>query len=214
MDVSHEVDSSFLGRYHEELNEAFSTYINVINPFIVQFEILKNEFPVELQNEIRAIYGHLSRASLAKKEDEVKRNIQKIRSHTKRAVLDCYKYSCIIFTDHYTDFFERYKGVDLSYLHDGTFLHETHCLHKAASEKLRAAKKAEISNVSDQDLFDLYEDAYNRFADLDQKLQEAEESAAFLQHRATTKDRFAKVSFVVGVIGMIAGIASIVIALV
>lgn len=213
METLRNVDSSFLGQYYEELNETFSTYINVINPFIVQFEILKNEFPVELQNEIRAIYGHLSRAALAENEDDVKRNVQRIKSHTKRAVLDCYKYSCIIFTDHYTEFFERYKGVDLSYLNNGTFLNEIHKLHKVASDKLRTAKKAETSNISEQDLFELYDDAYNCFAGLDQKLQEAEESATFLKHRATRKDRLTVVSFIIGVVGAIAGIVGIAIAL-
>lgn len=209
MDTLHNVDSSFLVRHCEELNEIFAAYIDVINPFIVQFEILKNEFPVELQNEIRAIYGHLSRAALAEDEEDVRKNIQKIKSHTKRAILDCYKYSCIIFTDHYTEFFDRYQGVDLSYLDNGTFLHEIHTLHKAASDTLRSAKKAELSNISEQDLFDLYEDAYNRFAVLDQKLQETEESASFLKHKATRKDRLAVLSFVIGVIGTAAGIAGI-----
>ena len=209
MDMLHNVDSSFLGQHYEELNEIFATYLNVINPFIVQFEILRNEFPVELQNEIRAMYGHLSRAALAENEEDVQRNIQKIKSHTKRAVLDCYKYSCIIFTDHYTDFFERYKGVDLSYLDNGTFLHEIHSLRKTASDKLRGAKRAETSNISEQELFDLYEDAYNCFGNLDKRLQEVEESATFLKHRATKKDHLAVLSFVIGIIGTIAGIIGI-----
>lgn len=213
MDTLRNVDSSFLGKYYEELNDTFSTYLDVINPFIVQFEILKNEFPVELQNEIRAIYGHLSRAAIAENEEDAKRNIQKIKSHTKRAVLDCYKYSCIIFTDHYTDFFERYKGVDLSYLDNGTFLNEIHTLHKTASDKLRKAKRAETSNISEQELFELYEDAYNCFGTLDEKLQKAEESATFLKHKATKKDRLAIFSFVVGIIGTIAGIVGVAIAL-
>ena len=59
------VDSSFLFSYKKELDEAFRNYLEVINPFIVQFEVLRNEFPIELQNEIRAIYGHLARASIA-----------------------------------------------------------------------------------------------------------------------------------------------------
>ena len=57
------VDSNFLLAHKEQLDEVFQVYLDDINPFIVQFEILKNEFPIELQNEIRAMYGHLARAA-------------------------------------------------------------------------------------------------------------------------------------------------------
>lgn len=60
-----DVDTAFLEKYQESINEVFRIYHEDINPFIVQFEILKNEFPIEIQNEIRAIYGHLVRASIA-----------------------------------------------------------------------------------------------------------------------------------------------------
>lgn len=105
------VDSSFLFSYKKELDEAFRNYLEVINPFIVQFEVLRNEFPIELQNEIRAIYGHLARASIAETPQIAAKNVEKIKSHTKRALLDCYKYSCIIFIDNYNNFFERYLSV-------------------------------------------------------------------------------------------------------
>lgn len=55
--------------------------IEDINPFIVQFEISTNEFPAELQNEIRAIYGHLVRAVMEGIPEHVSRNIEKMKSH-------------------------------------------------------------------------------------------------------------------------------------
>ena len=113
MNESQLANSSFLIKYQGDIDEVFRIYLEDINPFIVQFEVLKNEFPIEVQNEIRAIYGHLVRASLAKTDEEAKNNIQKMRSHTKRALLDCFKYSCIVITDMYNDFFEHYKNVDL-----------------------------------------------------------------------------------------------------
>ena len=113
------VDSNFLLAHKEQLDEVFQVYLDDINPFIVQFEILKNEFPIELQNEIRAMYGHLARAAIAATPEEAERNLAKIKSHTKRALLDCYKYSCIIFSDQYEEFFRDYHGVDLTYLEDG-----------------------------------------------------------------------------------------------
>ena len=201
-----EVDSSFLVSYKQDLDEVFRAYLEDINPFIVQFEVLKNEFPIELQNEIRAIYGHLARASIAETPEVAERNIQKIKSHTKRALLDCYKYSCIIFTDNYFDFFERYKGVDLSYLENGTFLSEVQSLYNKAKDSYFEAKKAETSNISEDDHFEMYQIAYNKFVALEQRIRSVEDSASFLKHKATQKEWLAKVSFGVGVVGTVVGI--------
>ena len=52
-----EINSSMLSEQAELLNTVFRMYIEDINPFIVRFEVSKGEFPIEVQNEIRAIYG-------------------------------------------------------------------------------------------------------------------------------------------------------------
>lgn len=184
------INSDFLLTHKDDLNEMFRAYIEDINPFIVQFEVLKNEFPVELQNEIRAIYNHLVRASIAENEETVERNIQKIKSHTKRALLDCYKYSCLIFSDNYDSFFEKYKGVDLSYLEEGNFLPTIHSLYNDAKKSYYKAKIAETSNIGDQEKFELYQDAYNKYVVVDSKLSSVENQAAFLKHKATKKEIF------------------------
>ena len=192
------VDSNFLLAHKEQLDEVFQVYLDDINPFIVQFEILKNEFPIELQNEIRAMYGHLARAAIAATPEEAERNLAKIKSHTKRALLDCYKYSCIIFSDQYEEFFRDYHGVDLTYLEAGNFLRRVHQLREAATEQLKAAKCAETSNISEDTLFELYQEAYNQFADIDQILEEARKHADFLKHKASMKSIGSAVSLVVG----------------
>ena len=203
-------DSSFLLNYKKDLDEAFKIYIDDIHPFIVQFEILKNEFPIEVQNEIRAMYAHLARASIATSPERIEENILKIRSHTKRALLDCYKYSCIAFADNYSAFFERYKGVDLSYLENGTFLSDVHSLYSEAKDKLLKAKEAETVNTDDEVQFGLYQNAYNKFVALETKLRNAEESANFLKHKAARKEVLAKISFVVGVVGLVVGLLGII----
>lgn len=208
------VDSSFLVSYKQELDDIFRVYLENINPFIVQFEVLRNEFPIELQNEIRAIYGHLARASIAESSEVVERNIQKIKSHTKRALLDCYKYSCLIFTDNYFDFFERYKGVDLTYLEKGSFLPEVQSLYSDAKSSYFEAKRAEVSNISEDDHLEMYQIAYNKFVDLELRIRSAEDDASFLQHKATRKERFAKASFVIGVIGVLVGIIGLAVSII
>lgn len=98
-----EIDSSRLLQQTESLNDIFRMYIEDINPFIVQFEVSKGEFPSEVQNEIRAIYGHLARASMSKAPEQIHRNIEKMKSHSKRALLDCFKYTSVVYADNYND---------------------------------------------------------------------------------------------------------------
>lgn len=117
-----EIHSSVLSDYTELLDIVFRMYIEDINPFIVRFEVSKGEFPAELQNEIRAIYGHLIRASMANTPEQVQRNIEKMKSHSKRALLDCFKYTSILCSDNYDSFMKRYESIDLTYLENGKFL--------------------------------------------------------------------------------------------
>lgn len=203
---SEKIDSSFLTEYKEEMDEIFKTYLEDINPFIVQFEILKNEFPIEVQNEIRSMYGHLCRAAIAEDKDTVKRNLEKIKSHSKRALLDCYKYSCIVFLDKYEEFFRQYKNVDLSYIKDGEFLRDVNLLYKEVTDALHHAKKSELSNLDAESLSNEYQAAYQKAAALYGKLDEARPSANNLRRRATKKDILSKISFVIGIAGFIIGI--------
>lgn len=198
-----DVDTAFLGKYQESIDEVFRIYHEDINPFVVQFEILKNEFPIEIQNEIRAIYGHLVRASIADNDKDVERNIEKMRSHTKRALFDCFKYSCILISDKYHAFFERYRGIDLTYINKGHFLHDIQQKYRQATKQLQAAKELELSNASEDQLVAEYQRAYELFADIDKQLSEAESDAAFLKHRATRRDMLAIASFAVGAAGFI-----------
>ena len=202
--------STYLANYSDEINEIFRTYLEDINPFIVQFEVLTNEFPIELQNEIRSMYGHLCRASIAEDEETVKRNIDKMRSHSKRALLDCYKYSSIVFLDEYESFFAQYEGIDLTYLNNGKFLGNIRRIQNEAKEALKEAKKAELSNYSDEILFDMYQTAYQRSALIHEELTKIDEDASYLKHKATRKDRMNLFFGIVGLVGTLFGIVGVV----
>ena len=155
--------------------------------------VSKGEFPIEVQNEIRAIYGHLVRATMSTSSDQVLRNIEKMKSHSKRALLDCFKYTSIICSDNYDDFMNRYENIDLTYLENGQFLTDIVKGCREARTSLQKAKVAETSNISEDDLFDLYQNAYKQFEELNDKLQQAEESASFLQHTASKKDKISNI---------------------
>ena len=204
-----EINSSMLSEQSELLNTIFRMYIEDINPFIVRFEVSKGEFPIEVQNEIRAIYGHLVRATMATSSNQVLRNIEKMKSHSKRALLDCFKYTSIVGSDNYDDFMKRYENIDLTYLKNGQFLTDIVKRCREARKALQDAKVAETSNISEDDLFALYQDAYRQFEELNDELQQAEESAAFLQHKASKKDMISNISLWVGIGGFIVGIIGI-----
>lgn len=207
MEETLEIHSSVLTEHTELLDSIFRMYIEDINPFVVQFEISKGEFPAELQDEIRAVYGHLVRASISDTSEQVVRNIEKMGAHSRRALLDCFKYTSIVCSDNYDSFMKRYEGVDLTYLDNGNFLPDVVTRCNKARKALQSAKIAETSNVSEDSLFELYQDTYGQFEKLNERIQQAEESAAFLRYKASKKDIMAQISLGVGIAGTVVGIA-------
>lgn len=204
------IDSSVLNSHNKELDAVFKMYIEDINPFIARFETAKNEFPIEITNEIRSIYGHLIRATMTTDEAIISQNLDKIKSHSKRALLDCFKYTSIAFSDYYDSFMDRYKNVDLTYIEEGKFLQRVVVMCNNARRMLKDAKIAETSNLSAEELFLKYQAAYREFEKLNAELENAEDTAAFLQRKATKKEKLAIIAFIIGIIGTIAGIASVI----
>ena len=105
----------------------------------------------------------------------------------------------------------RYENIDLTYLENGQFLADIVKRCRDARRDLQKAKIAETSNISEDDLFSLYQDAYRQFEELNDKLQQAEDSAAFLQHKASKKDKISNISLWVGIGGFVVGIIGILI---
>lgn len=71
----------------KRIESIYSSYLNVISPYIIQLEILDGEFPVEILNEIRSIFTHISRCYNTSDEKVIQSNIEKAERHVKRAVL-------------------------------------------------------------------------------------------------------------------------------
>ena len=209
MNGSTKVDSSCFTKHKEEMDEIFRTYIEDINPFVVQFESQKNEFPIEVLNEIRAIYGHIVRAAIAENDEDVSRNIKKMKAHSKRALLDCLKYIGIIYHDEYTDFMKRYENGDLTFIDNGKCIRDAGKLYNESVELWQKAKISETSNISEEKLYNQYQDAYEHYIQLHELLMKAEENAAFLQHKASEKDKLAKRSYYIGIAGFVVGILGI-----
>lgn len=202
MDTATAIDSSFLTEFQPQLNRIFDIYLNDISVLTLQYETMCGIFPIAVQNEIRAAFTHLARASIAESHDLVERNIKKIESHMKRALLDCHKYICIAVLDQYDDFFAKYDGVDLSYLDNGSFLPFVHKLHQTAREALVEAGKLELTNADESQLYDVYQDAYNLFSELYETLLKADINAEFIKHKATKKELRNNIFGWAGIIGL------------
>jgi len=198
--------SSVLAEHTDLLDSVLRMYIEDINPLIVRYEIGQGEFPTEVLNEIRAIYGHLVRATMAETPDQVVGNINKMRSHSKRALLDCFKCNALMCADNYKGFMSKYKDIDLTYLEDGKFLREVDSLYDRAVESLQKAKISETSNIPEDELFSSYLEAYQQFEFLDERIKSMEKSAEYLAHKASKRDKGARISLLVGVAGFLLGL--------
>ena len=81
-----------LSTYNDEIVEICNSYKNIVHPFVAQLEIMDGKFPVEILNEVRAIFQHFIRCYSLDDETQIQKNIEKAQSHLKRAILDCFKY--------------------------------------------------------------------------------------------------------------------------
>ena len=208
--VKIDIDVDALNSYKEELNALLSEYANIVNPLIVEYEVEKNEFPIEMLNEIRAIVGHIVRATATKDDKEISENIRKAHSHVKRATLDGYKYLCVIYDERYWDFFARYDTVDWV---DSGLQEDVHNINenrRKAVELLRKAKNSEgVENDSQrlslsakdhyesmETLSKMYKRAYNEYRALFQMLYLLDEKMATLakQKKLITKRKYGLLS--------------------
>lgn len=88
-------------------------------------------------------------------------------------------------------------------------------MYNESVELWQDAKISETSNVSEEVIYDKYQDAYEHYVKLYDLISDAEEGADFLQHKATQKELLAKKSYYIGVvIGVLGIISGIVVALI
>ena len=192
-----------------DLEELLFEYGNVLAPRIVEYEVERCEFPVEVLNEIRAIYAHIYRAAVATVESDAKGNIQKAKSHSKRAVLDCYKYLCVTYDNRYHDFFKKFSYINWSksgLIEDVVAIDEK---RKSAVDVLRKAKTQESTERFSganpaSDYRELYKNAYSEYIELMQLIAALENKVL---DGYTIVSKFpAAVVTLVGVVGVAIGV--------
>ena len=180
--------------------QIYESYQNVIAPLIVELEARDLEYPVELLNEIRSIFTHLSRFKLNNSEND----LSSAEKHIKRAILDCFKYICVSCATEMKDFRKQYREVDLSLANNGNFLSELNKLDNEARKTYISAKNLEITmNASEDDLYDAFQKAYNSYTQLIQFIEDSQESILFASNHSKRKNIVALIGFVATIISAV-----------
>ena len=70
-----------LYKLEEEITSIYGSYLKTIAPFVAELEALDGEFPIEILNEVRAIFTHFALCSLSDKIEVKKDNVSKASRH-------------------------------------------------------------------------------------------------------------------------------------
>jgi hypothetical protein len=195
----------------ERIMDIYKAYIEDISPFIIQIEISENRFPVEILNEIRAVFTHLSKYNLSDNASIKEKNLSKAEGHIKRSRLDCYKHLCMIYEDEYSNFDKMYKDVDLSFVDNGEFLPKLLEARKNAKQLLLDARKTDLSIDSDDETntgeaYKKYEKAFVAYSLVYNLINDSYKKLEDLKRKAVTKNKKPTYQFIAGLVVAIIGI--------
>lgn len=183
--------------------QIYEQYETVIAYFIAEIEVRDTEYPIEVFNEIRATFTHLSRYKLHDNE----KDLTSAERHVKRAILDCYKYMCISFAEEIKGFRETYRNVDLKIADNGKFLPELDRLENVAKGTYINAKKHEIEGtISEDELYSMFEDAYNKYHMVSEFLVESNEAILFASSHSKRSNTVNWISIGVTVVSILLAI--------
>lgn len=183
--------------------DIYIQYETIIAYFIAELEVRDTEYPIEVFNEIRATFTHLSRYKI---DDSIDDLISAER-HVKRAILDCYKYMCISFAEEIRRFRDEYKKVDLKIADNGKFLPKLDKIENDAKKAYISAKKKEIKgDVLEDELYCMFENAYNKYHMLSDFLVDSNEAILFASSHSKKTNIINIVSIIVTVVSIIFGI--------
>ena len=188
----------------EREKQIYEQYETVIAYFIAELEVRDTEYPIEVFNEIRSIFTHLSRYKLYDREED----LVSAERHVKRATLDCFKYMCVSFAEEIKDFREAYRKVDLKIADNGRFLPRLDEMEKEARNAYIDAKVKEVQgDLLEDELYALFEEAYNRYHALSDFLSDSSEAILFASSHS-------KRSNVVNIVSICVTVVSIVLAII
>lgn len=197
--------------YQQKIYDIYAEYKKTVSPLVAFLEANDAEFPIEILNEVRAIFTHFSRIyDESVSDEEISSEIKKAEGHLNRAILDCYKYNCVSLYDFYNQFRKEYKFADLSCIDNGDFLTHITKNFAEAKERLLDAKISERKNKDKEDLYAEYEIAFALFL----KNFNLINSKIGIIHRVSKKARWSRfwgtfgfwISLVLAVLGILLSI--------
>lgn len=185
--------------------QIYKDYQDIIAPLIMELETIDFQFPVELLNEIRAIFTHLARYKTENNGTE----IISAERHVKRAILDCFKHLCVSYATEIKKFRDEYRHVDLTLADNGRFLSSLNELETKAKNSYLTAKRAEIKmNVPDSEIYKLFETAYNNYVQSFDFIQKSSDAILFASNHSKRTNTITWISIAVTVISVVVAVIS------
>jgi hypothetical protein len=174
------------------IEEIYRNYRITVKPLIAAIEAGYEQFPIQIFNEIRALFDHIAHCYDPDAQVEyIVHEITRSESHLYRIMFDCFKFLNVKAKDELDLFEKQTRNVDLPSISNGEFYPEYKRLSSLAFSNAREAKKLEALN-KDASL-KYFEEAYNTYI----KLQEYIESNRIYIVRAKWKFRTFKLIKVV-----------------
>ena len=152
-----------LDHFSDEVASLYNDlYTDTFKVLYAQVEAIYEDIQAPILNEIRAFNDHISRCYWKDVTPQgIEENINKARSHLKRAILDCYKFLDVWYYEQIGLIEKRFHRVDLSTIDNGAFLIAYLDKKQNAIRYTRNAKKIETRNF-DESLIE-YEKAYQAY---------------------------------------------------
>jgi hypothetical protein len=155
-----------------KLSPLYKTYREVIKPLVAEIEVLYEEQPSQIYNEIRAFNDHVSRCYISDiTSEKIEVQLSKANGHLERAVLDCYKFLNVKCHDKTIKKFERStKRVDLTTVSNGEFYIKYKEFRKQIIQNLKEAKRLEGQDKYQSVNF--YQQAHNTYFELEELIDQ------------------------------------------
>lgn len=219
-----------------EVNAIYKQYLEDIVPLLSNLEIIDSEYPVEITNEIRAIFTHLSRCYAFPSKVDINAQLKAAERHVKRALLDCYKYTCLSHANFIQNFRTDYRNIDLTLIDAGKFIKELSSKTVSAQERINKAKRADTYNViieddfdittddanfeiycksiCDDDLFSMYQEAYIEYSECVELIKKQYDAIDYLDQKAARIDKTNRWGLIFGIVGSAFGAIGIAVSII
>lgn len=152
------------------LSELYRPYTEVIKPLLALIEAEREEFPLPLYNEVRALNDHVARI-LSDECTNPEEEFNRAQRHISRLNLDCFKWLNITFEEKLSAFRKDLRNIDFTKINNGEFYTP---FKRHIIEAKRLVKEAKIleSKGATQDALVSYQKAFNEYCDA-QEMTEA-----------------------------------------